>query len=369
MQSETPETTSQKPTAPLADILVVDDEALVREVLIRKLSSLGYRCDQAEHGVAALEHLAVRRYDLMLSDIMMPEMGGIALMREALRLHPDLAIILVTSVLDLDIAVGALKNGAYDFIAKPFSLEEVTIAVARGLEKRRLLIENLRYQQTLEGEVVSRTRQFKQALEVLEHTYHSTLVALGTALESRDARTDRHSFRVTLYAARLARQMGLKEAEIREIEQGALLHDIGKIGVPDALLRKQDKLTESEWALMRNHPLIGYRILAGIKTLRNAAKLVLHHQEHVDGTGYPAGLKGEEIMLGARIFAVADTLDCITSNRPFQRAATFEAAREEIQRVAGTQLDPDVVAAFEQVPLDDWRQIREAVATDAVKVR
>ncbi len=352
---------------PLARILVVDDEALIREVLVRKLVSLGYWCEQAENGVVALGHLNASQFDVMLTDIMMPEMGGIPLLKEALVAQPDLAILMVTSLLDLDTAVSALKDGAYDFISKPFSLEEVTIAVARALEKRRLLLENLRYQETLEEQVVSRTRQFKQALEVLEQTYRSTLVALGTALESRESHSDRHSFRVTLYTLRLAREVGLRDLEIRELEQGALLHDIGKFGVRDSLLRKPVKLSEIEWTLMRKHPEIGFRILSGIKSLKNASRLVLHHQERFDGSGYPAGLKGNEIMPSARIFAVADTLDCMTSNRPFQAACSFEAAREEIRRVAGTQLDPEVVAAFEAIPLDEWRQIRAAVAANGGK--
>ncbi len=166
---------------------------------------------------------------------------------------------------------------------------------------------------------------------------------------------------MTIYAVRLARQIGLREGELRVLEQAALLHDIGKIGVPDALLRKGESLTESEWVVMRKHPEIGFRILSGIKFLQHAARLVLQHHERFDGTGYPAGLKGEDIELGARIFAVADTLDCITSIRPFQAAFTFETARKEIELAAGTQLDPEVVAAFLEIPPDEWRAIRRGV--------
>jgi putative nucleotidyltransferase with HDIG domain len=209
---------------------------------------------------------------------------------------------------------------------------------------------------------MNRTRQLNGALDVLRNTYRSTLIALGTALDSRDADLDGHSLRVTLYTARIARQFDVAEADIRVIEQGALLHDIGKIGIPDSLLRKPTKLTEAEWTLMRKHPEIGWRILSGIEFLKDARELVLQHQERYDGTGYPAGLSGENINLGARIFAVADTLDCVTSHRPFQAAVSFEAAREEIIRVAGTQLDPWIVDAFLQVPLEEWIQVRREVA-------
>jgi putative nucleotidyltransferase with HDIG domain len=358
-----------RPAAPAAvvpqaaRILVVDDEAVVREILVRKLTHLGYDCDVAEDGEAALRILSNRTYDLLVSDVMMPRMGGVALLKEARRLCPDIAVILVTSVVDLETAVDALKEGAYDYVTKPFSLEEVSLSAARALEKRRLVMENRNYQITLEEQVSSRTRQLKEALETLQHTYHSTLMALGTALDSRDADSDWHSLRVTLYALRIARQVGVPRAQATVIEQGALLHDIGKIGVPDALLRKPGPLTPDEWHLMRKHPEIGYRILSGIRFLQEAAVLVLHHHERYDGKGYPSGLRGEEINLGARIFAIADTLDCMTSVRPFRAATTYEAACHEIRRVSGSQLDPGLVDAFLQIPLDDWKDVRIEVAS------
>jgi putative nucleotidyltransferase with HDIG domain len=163
------------------------------------------------------------------------------------------------------------------------------------------------------------------------------------------------------YAARIADQMGLGEAEVRPIKQAALLHDVGKIGVPDELLRKPGKLTDGEWVIMRRHAEIGYRILSGINFLREAAEMVLRHQEKYDGSGYPGGLRGEEIVLGARILAVADTLECMTSDRAFQAAMSFEAAREGITRLAGSQLDPWIVRAFLQIPLPEFMSIRDNV--------
>jgi len=346
-------------------ILVVEDETLIRDILVRKLKGLGYECDWCENGLAALNLLPASAYDLILTDLMMPELGGLSLLRETQKFCPDTAVILVTSVSDLNIAIDALTHGAYDYILKPFSLQEVSVVVARALEKRRLLLENRRYQQHLEEEVASRTKQFREALELLQQTYHSTLLALGTALDSRDADSDGHALRVTLYTLRLARQVGASEADLKTIEQGALLHDIGKIGVPDDLLRKPEKLSESEWQLMRLHPEIGYRILSRISFLQDAAKMVLNHQEKYDGTGYPAGLRGNEVELSARIFAVADTLDCMTTDRPFQRAVTFELAREEIIRVAGTQLDPAIVGKFLEIPLDEWKTIAQEVKAKA----
>jgi putative two-component system response regulator len=202
----------------------------------------------------------------------------------------------------------------------------------------------------------------KEALGVLEHTYHSTLVALSKALDSRDADSDGHSLRVTVYATRLSQQLGMSESETRTIEQGVLLHDIGKIGIPDALLRKQEQLNHSEWLLMQRHPEIGYRILSSIKFLKGAAQLVLHHHEQYDGNGYPQHLKGTEIDPGARIFAIADALDDLTSNRPFQSAISFEAAIRKIEEMSGAQLDPAFVSEFLKIPSAGWKAVREEVA-------
>jgi putative nucleotidyltransferase with HDIG domain len=357
-------TAAPEPQPPPIDarVLVVDDEPIVREILVRKLANLGYRADGCENGLAALDMLMTRSYDLVLSDLKKPETAVLSLLKEIHAVAPDVAVIVITTVADIEVAVDALQDGAYDYIVKPFSLDQVSLGVHRALEKRRLVLENRAYQKILEDQVASRTRELKEALDVLQHTYHSTLIALGTALDSRDADSEGHSLRVTLYTMRLARQVGVVRDQLGMIEQGALLHDIGKIGVPDRILRKKEKLTEEEWVAMRKHPEIGYRILSCVKFLQAAALLVLHHQERFDGTGYPGRLKGEAIHLGARIFAVADTLDCMTSNRPFQQATTFEAARDEIVRVSGTQLDPAIVEHFLEISIDEWKGIRLEVA-------
>lgn len=352
-----------------ARILVVDDEAFVCEILVRKLRSLRYTCESCGNGAAALRLLNAQPYDLMLTDIMMPEMSGVELIKEATKIRPEIAVILVTSVIDIEVAVDALKLGAYDYITKPFSLEAVAVAVGRALEKRRLVIENLKYQETLEEQVASRTQQLREAVDALQASYHSTLVALGTALDSRDADTGCHSYRVTLYSTQIARKMNLSQYEIRSIEQGALLHDIGKIGVPDELLRKPGRLSDPEWHLMRKHPEIGFRILSGIKFLQGAAQIVLQHHERYDGLGYPQGLTGDSIVIGARIFALADAFDSMTSDRPFQLACNLEVGCDEIRRCSGRQFDPLVVDAFLGVPVAEWQEIRNAISSrDRAKV-
>lgn len=341
-----------------ARILVVDDEALICDLLVRRLSTIGYSCRSCSSGAEAMEELRRQDYDLMLADILMPGMEGTTLLREALRASPDLAVILVTGVADIGTAVDAIKLGAYDYITKPFRLDQVVVSVNRALERRRLRMENRRYQQSLVEQVARRSVQLREAIETLRLTYDSTLQALSTALDSREADSAGHSVRIMRYARRIAREMGLGERDVHALEQAALLHDIGKIGVPDDLLLKPGKLTPDEWQVMRQHPEIGSRILSGIKFLREAAEIVLRHQERFDGTGYPGGLRGQEIVLGARILAVADTLECMTSDRPFQAATTFEAARDEIARVAGSQLDPEIVRIFLRIPLEEFRALR-----------
>jgi putative two-component system response regulator len=345
-------------------ILIVDDEIMVREALAHKLTKLGYDCRCCENGEEAFDLLAGERFDLVLADVLLPEIGSAAFLKKATGLCPDIAIILITSIVDIEMAVDSIKDGAYDYINKPFSLEEVSISVARALEKRRLLIDNSNYQRILEEQVASRTRQLKEALGVLEHTYHSTLVALSKALDSRDADSDGHSLRVTVYAKRLAKQLNLNEVDTRIIEQGVLLHDIGKIGIPDDLLRKSSPLNEEESRLMRKHPEIGYRILSSIKFLKGAAQLVLQHHERYDGQGYPQGLKQNNIDLGAQIFAIADTLDDLTSNRSYQAALSYEDAIQEIKKMSGAQLNPTVTKVFSEIPASKWKEIRGEVAAN-----
>ena len=343
-------------------VLIADDEVVTREILARKLGGLGYACECCASGRTAIDMLATGRFDLVVADIQMPDIGGIALLKEAMRLSPGIAVILVTSVIDIEAAVDALKDGAYDYITKPFSLEQVSISVSRALEKRRLLLENQNYQRTLEEQVASRTRQLEEALGVLQQTYHSTLVALSKALDSRDADSDGHSLRVTVYTKQIAQRLNLSDADIRIVEQGVLLHDIGKIGIPDELLRRPEALTRKELLLMRQHPEIGYRILSSIKFLKGAAQVVLHHHERYDGKGYPRGLKGNEIHVGARIFAVADALDDLTSNNRIEPAMSFEGAAGEIPKMSGIQLDPKIVREFLEVPISKWEMLRREIA-------
>jgi putative nucleotidyltransferase with HDIG domain len=262
---------------------------------------------------------------------------------------------------DLEAAIGALRSGAYDYLLKPFEKEQLYHSVRRALEHRRLVLENRRYQQDLERLVAERTAQLQQALAELEQSYDYTLEALGGALDLKDAETEGHCRRVTAYTIAIGQAMGLDPSTLRQMARGAFLHDIGKMGIPDAILRKPGPLTAEEEAIMRRHCEIGYQVLQSIPFLREAAQIVLCHQERYDGSGYPRGLRGEEIPLGARIFAVADALDAMISDRPYRKALPIDVAREEIRRCAGTQFDPQVVEVFLSLPESLWLELRDTL--------
>ncbi|MCA1558629.1 MAG: HD domain-containing protein, partial [Acidobacteria bacterium] len=252
----------------------------------------------------------------------------------------------------------ALRAGAFDYIMKPFDLRQVEAAVKRALEHHDLKVAKRRYENHLQELVKERTEQLDEALTSVEDAYRATLKALAHALETRDAETHGHSERVVTFSLRLGRELGLGAGQMKSLEFGSLLHDIGKIGVPDAILRKPAKLTEEEWIKMREHPLHGQAILRGIEFLEGAARVVAQHHEKWDGSGYPIGLRGEEIDLNARIFAVADAFDAMTSDRVYRKGKPYEAAAAELELFAGKQFDPRVVAAFHRVPREDWEDLR-----------
>jgi putative nucleotidyltransferase with HDIG domain len=268
---------------------------------------------------------------------------------------------MVTAVNDISVALAAIRNGAYDYLLKPFEREQLLATVRRALENRRLKLENRAYQTKLEDLVEQRTHQLRTAMGTLERSYDITLEALGDALDLKDAETEGHSKRVTAFTIAIARAMGLSSDQIRVIARGAFLHDIGKMAIPDAILRKPGALTPDEITIMREHCYRGYQMLKKIPFLVEASEIVYSHQERFDGTGYPRGLKGNDIPLGARLFSVADTLDAITSDRPYRPAQSLTAARQEIKVWSGRQFDPDVVKTFLSMPENIWDDLRREI--------
>ena len=341
---------------------MVDDEAPVRTMIAAELERHGYTVETAGGGREALEALELNNFNLVLTDIVMQDVSGIALLERIHALQPNLPVVMVTAVHDIGVAIDSMRRGAYDYLLKPFEREQLFSTVERALNHRRALEETESYHQSLEEMVRARTEMLRHAMEDLEHSYDVTLEALGDALDLKDSETEGHSKRVTAYAIALARAMGIPPEDIKIIARGAFLHDVGKMAIPDDILRKPGALDPHERELMREHCARGYQMLRKIPFLAGAAEIVFCHQEHFDGTGYPNGLRGREIPIGARIFAIADALDAITSDRPYRQASDFDSARKEILRCSGTQFDPAVVEVFLKIPNELWQELRSEIS-------
>lgn len=344
------------PTTMLPRILIVDDEREITEILADLLSD-HYECLKAASAEQALDCLRASEFELVISDITMPGMSGLEMIPHVKQLSPDTVVVMISGMQTVESAIGALRLGAFDYLMKPFDLRQVEAVVKRALEHHELVVAKRRYENHLEELVEQRTVELDRALNSLEGAYRSTLKALTAALETRDSETHGHSERVVSYSLRLGREYGLSSEEMKSLEFGSLLHDIGKIGVPDSILRKPAKLTEEEWVRMREHPMHGQQILRGIEFLQGAARVVAQHHEKWDGSGYPLGLRGEDIDVCARIFAVADAFDAITSDRVYRRGKSYEAASQELDDWAGRQFDPKMVEAFHRVPKEDWEEL------------
>ena len=327
-------------------ILIVDDDESVRDVISVLLSEEGYNCAVASGAEMAVDLATQDETPLVISDMKMPGRDGLWLLETFREKFPDTSVIMLTGYGDTEAAVDCLRRGAVDYLLKPPKLTDLIRSIERALAKRRIELARKRYQKKLERKVRDRTTELRSALKNIASTYQNTLLALVTALDAREHETSDHSQRVVQYTTAVALRMSIKGAELDEIGRGALLHDIGKIGVPDAVLLKPGKLTPEEWVDMRRHPDIGHQMIQQIEFLSIPANIVLSHQERWDGQGYPRNLKREEIHIGARIFAVADTLDAMTSDRPYRKGTTFANAVQEISRCGGTQFDPEVVRAF-----------------------
>ncbi len=345
-------------------ILLVDDDETIRDTVSSALQHAGYVCRAVQSGQDAVLALQSDEYALLLSDLAMEGMDGFTLLERVRQRYPNMPVVMVTANHDISVALSAIRSGAYDYLPKPFQRDQLLATVHRALENRRLKIENLAYQNKLETLVSARTELLQRALSELERamvelerSYDITLEALGDALDLKDAETDGHSKRVTAFTIAIARAMDLPNDRVRVIARGAFLHDVGKMAIPDAILRKPGRLTPEEQMIMREHAYLGYQMLRKIPFLHEAAQIVYSHQERYDGSGYPRGLKANQIPLGARIFAVADTFDAITSDRPYRAAQSITSARREIQKNSGIQFDPEVVDTFLSLSEELWEQL------------
>ena len=342
-------------------MLLVDDDALVVRPLHRDLTMAGFDVVYAEDGAAALHLLTdalarKQRFDALLTDIQMPHLRGDVLQRIAREQDPDLAVMLITAFEDIDLAVSCMREGVADYVTKPFQIDDVSVRLRSALEKRRLTLQVRDYQATLEARVEERSK-------AIQTQFLGAMDSLNFALEAKDAYTNEHSVRVCTLAVTLATRLCPDDARLRErIETAARLHDIGKIGVPEAVINKPGRLDADEMQMIRRHPTIGNDILLPLVRDTAVLEIVRHHHEFWNGSGYPDGLVGSQIPLGARILAVADAYDAMTSERPYRGPRTVTDSLDILTKGSGTQWDPEIIEAFialmrESVPA---RQGREA---------
>jgi putative nucleotidyltransferase with HDIG domain len=340
-----------------ARVLIVDDEPAACKLLALVLSEADFDCKTALNGAAALHLLENDTRDAIVCDLNMPGMNGMELLAEVRRRSPHVAFLVATGHDDVRAGILAMKSGADDYLVKPLQAELVIGSIHRALKKKQLEKEVEGYRLHLEEMVAERTKQIEAALKLVERSYEDTLEALGAAIDLRDAATEGHSRRVCRFALEIAKALGLSEAQHKTIAMGAYLHDIGKLSLPDGILLKPGPLTPEERLFMQQHVQTGYDLVKQIPFLADAAELIRTHHERYDGSGYLRGLKAGEIPIGARIFAVADTLDAITSDRPYRSAQPFEDGFKVIHSQSGRLFDPQITGAFFSLPKETWQAI------------
>jgi len=338
------------------NILVIDDEKVMCNLLKDSLSEHGYKVTITQKAQDGLDYARNNLFDLVITDLKMPEIDGIEIMRRIKEFDRDNTVVVITGYPSFETVREALRLGAYDYITKPFNLEEVFFIVKRAVELRRLKLANKKLMKQLEEEniilgkrVEERTSDLKKLYHDMEFAYMATVKALAQAIDAKDHYTHSHSLNVTKYAVAIAKEMGLSPLEVETLREACQLHDLGKIGIHDYILSKSEKLTQEEWEKIRSHSLRGAEILEPLTFLEDVTILIRQHHERYEGTGYPNGLKEEEIELGARIITVADAFDAMISERPYRKAYSKEYAISELKENSSTQFDPQVVKAFLEV--------------------
>jgi response regulator RpfG family c-di-GMP phosphodiesterase len=362
----------------IARVLVFNGELGPRSLLLNILAR-DYDCDYAETLESTLRKVREQHFSVIICDYVRAQKEDVELLSYVNLNSPNTVVVFTGPMKGAEEIIDIFRSGAVDYLPEPFDLSQVENVIKRAVGQYELNSIRDHYRSHLEDIVVDRTMELNKAMQEVEASYRMALKALVQALETRDFETHGHSERVVTFSLRLGQELGLDGDDLKNLELGALLHDIGKIGVPDAILRKPAKLTDEEWQKMRLHPVHGQKILRHIPFLEGAATVVAQHHEKWDGSGYPTGLRGEEIVIGARVFAVIDAFDAMTSDRVYRLGTTYEESVIELDKFAGTQFDPHIVEIFKQIPKEDWENLRrhslrekpevlsfQAIVTDAV---
>ncbi len=335
-------------------ILVVDDEPVIQELISAFVERSGYRCDVAGSLSEIRSLLEKNGYDIIFLDLRLPDGSGISILGEGGIIPQETIVVIITGQQNLETAIQAIRGGTYDYITKPFTLEEFDERLERAVEEWRSRTRYRYYQNHLEAMVKRQTTELQKTTREIERVYDAAVYALGAALDLKDPETEEHCRRVAQNSVRLGKALGLSQEQLRNLKWSAYLHDIGKIGIPEHVLAKTSDLSPTEMEIVKTHPMMGFKMISTIDFLKDATNVVLYHHEKYDGSGYPYGLKGKDIPLGARIFAVIDALDAITFDRPYRKALPFSAVVEELKAQSGKHFDPEIVEKFLEIPEQAW---------------
>jgi len=335
-------------------ILVVDDAPVIQELISAIIEKHGYRCDTAGSLAEIRSLLKKDGYDILFLDVRLPDGSGISILGDDGLVSPETIVVIITAQQNLESAIQAIRGGTYDYITKPFTLEEFEERLGRAVEEWRYRRCYRYYQNHLESMVNKQTAELRKTTEEIERVYDAAVYALGAALDLKDPETEEHCRRVAGNSVELGKALGLPQGQLRNLKWSAYLHDIGKIGIPEHVLSKSSGLTVQEMEIVKAHPMMGFKMISTIDFLKGATNVVLYHHEKFDGSGYPYGLKGKDIPLEARIFAVIDALDAMTFGRPYRKALLFPAAVQELKAQSGKHFDPGIVEKFLEIPEQAW---------------
>ena len=339
-------------------LLIVESDIEKRN-LLRTYFKKGVECDAVESIESAVDAASRHEYSAILAPLLPPTLRGLELIPIIEKISPNSVLIFTSEVESEGNTVKAYRAGAFDVVQMPMSLQKLESAVERAFVQFEMRSLRDRYRNQLESEVVLRTFELEQQLDEIERSYRATLSAIIKALEKRELETEGHSERMVTFSLRLGYELGLEKEALRDLELGTLLHDIGKINISDDILKKPERLDMAEWAAMKRHPMLGHEILSGVPFLEGASRIVAEHHECWDGSGYPSGLRGEEIAVGARILAVVDAFDAMISDRVYRKRRGYAEALTELEKFTGAQFDPLVVDAFRAIPQEDWEYLHE----------